>query len=41
MKEAMSGYLKLDVGVGRVSVVVEEADSGTGISLGEVFLKDE
>lgn len=37
----MSGYLKLEVGVGRVKVVVEEADSGTGISRGELFLNDE
>ena len=37
----MSGYLKLDVGVGRVKVVVDDADSGTGISRGEPFLNEE
>lgn len=41
MKEAMSGYLKLEVGVGRVKVVVEDADSGMGISRGELFLNEE
>jgi hypothetical protein len=41
MNEAMSGYLKLEVGVGRVKVVVEDADSGTGIWSGELFLNEE
>jgi hypothetical protein len=41
MNEAMSGYLKLEVGVGRVKVVVDDADSGTGISRGELFLNEE
>lgn len=41
MNEAMSGYLKLEVGVGRVKVVVEEADSGMVISLGELLRADE
>lgn len=41
MNDAMSGYLKLDVGVGKVNVVVEDADSGTGICSGELFLNEE
>lgn len=41
MKDAISGYLKLEVGVGRVKVVVEDADSGMGMSRGELFLNDE
>jgi hypothetical protein len=41
MNEVMSGYLKFDIGVGSVKVVVEEADSGIGISRGEWFLNEE
>jgi hypothetical protein len=41
MNEAMSGYLKFEVGVGRVKVVLEEADSGMPISRGELLRADE